>query len=149
VDMQDMFTDERIFIVVEDYMMCIKEKIKSYLFDFIPYNTVIIKFNFLSLYERWDRYASFVMEIKSLIHKTCDDIYTLKKDVFNQIDYLRTSGLGKTFLGTYKECMSFFRERIKTGDPLTDAEIGMLTTYFLFSHESYEETFMEGSRCEA
>ena len=149
MDMQDIFTDERVFIIVEDQMICITEKIKTFLFDFIPYNTAVIKFDFLSLYERWNQYASFVMDIKTLIHKTGNDIYTIKKDVFNQIDYLRTSGLGKTFLGTYKECMSFFRERIKTGDPLTDAEIGMLTTYFLFSHESYKETFMEGSRCEA
>jgi len=148
MDMREVFNDTRVFIIVEAYLISIKQKIKAYLNDFIPYNSTTIKFEFISLYERWDRYRTFLIEVKTLINTSFTDISALKACVINQIDYLRTSGLGKKFLGTYKDCINFFRERIKKGHSLNDAEIGMLITYYLFSHESYAETFERGSRCE-
>ncbi len=146
MDFSFLFNDKRVFIIVDERALCVKQKIKTFLNDFIPYDATTIRYDFLSLYERWDRYKSFEEDIKLHLKTTLNDLYEVKKNVISQIDYLRTSGLGKSFFGNYKECISFFRERFIKGISLNDAELGMLITYFLFSYESYAETFEKGSR---
>ena len=144
-DYTALFADRRVHIIVDNNLLTIREKIKSYVCALIPFKSTTITVDFLPFYERWDVYREVCKTIRVFVNTNVRLIIASKKDVVTQIDYLRTSGLGKTFMGTYEKCLASFRERARNNTPLQDAEVGLLLTYFLFSFQSYVERFEAGT----
>jgi len=131
-------------VIVEESANRRRESIKAYLNRIIPYQSETIVASVIPFYDRWDDYRTVVSETQTVVNDALDEIKTMRARVVQAIDELRTGGLGKKFLGEYKDCLEYFRKGIKNGMDLGHKEVGLLATYFLMSHYSYAETFAKG-----
>lgn len=142
----DIFADERFTFVVEKNKAIREAIVAYYINECIEYNTDTVYVDFVPLYERIERFHAFVRETKEHITQTIEHVACLREEAIKNINYLRTSGLGKRFFGPFKECLEYFKNRAAEGDVLKDADVGLLLTYLMFSYYSYSETFNQGSR---
>jgi hypothetical protein len=141
---EDMFKDERFFLVVSDNRMRVSEKVKTVIHSMLPYAEHTISFHISCFYEQWDEYKEYTHQCKKEIIQAISDGTALRQTIYDAINALRLNGLGKKFLGEYKKCLSFLRARVETETRLEKEDVALLATYFLFSHYSYAETFEKG-----
>ncbi|MBU1863497.1 MAG: hypothetical protein KKH94_07550 [Candidatus Omnitrophica bacterium] len=145
IDYHAPLGDDRVFIIVEENRFRMEQMIKTVINNFVPYDRKTFTIDFIPFYKRWDRYNTFFHDMRGFIDKALSQIQTAREQLVYAIDDLRTGGLGKTFLGSYKDCLSYFRTEVQEGRPFDDKKIGLLAAYYLFSHYSYAETFEEGN----
>jgi len=142
---RELCQDERVTFIVDADEGRREEKLKTILFRLLFSEASLVRVRVLPFYERWPRYAAYAQGIAPLVHTYLDALRGITTTIREYVATLRAEGTSKVFLGDFKQCLAQYREKAAGSTPLRPVDVGMLSTYFLFSYYSYAEAYAEGA----